>query len=311
MTRQNRDNTRQTLALFLTTAYRAIRLNPLQFFLSALALAVFAFMFSFFITTSHANKRLASKLTGTNHLTVFVPGGLEKEQTDALIVWAKSRGFVRDVEQRPFDSYFLGLCDSLGLDADAFGEIPSNVVPRVLIAALDSDKASRNQFSQFVTELRARSDVLDAHFDGDALLGLSELVRRFKGLVCALLVVCCLIAAAMLFLGSRAVVASNEDAIGIMKLAGASARTLAGPFACYAVLQWASGLVLALVLWHVLFPIGAVRAEGSIAELEGLVAPQLSVMDAVIVALTAAALSFVPLLLVHRSKLRAMDVFSR
>ncbi|MBN2207700.1 MAG: hypothetical protein JW759_00150 [Candidatus Coatesbacteria bacterium] len=311
MTRQNRDNVRQTIALFLTTAYRAIRLNPLQFSLSALALAVFSFMFSFFIATSHASERLASKLIGTDHLTVFVRGGLERKQTDALIVWAKSHGFVRDVEQRAFESYFLGLCDSLGLDAKAFGEIPSTVVPEVLVVTLDSDEASRNRLSQFVTELRARSDVLDAHFDGDALLGLSELVRRFKGLVCALLVVCCLIASAMLFLGGRTVVASNEDAIGIMKLAGASARTLAGPFACYAVLQWASGLVLALLLWHILFPIGAVRAEGSIAELEGLVAPQLSVLDALIVALTTAALSLVPILLVHRSKLRAMDVFSR
>jgi len=310
MTRQNRDNAWRALTLLLTTAIRAIRLTPIQFSLSALSLAVFAFMFSFVVATSHTDARLAGELAGANRMTVYVPGGLEQRQTDGLVAWAKSRVFVQDVEQKPFDSYFSDLCASLGLDADVFGEVPSDAVPRVLVVILDSNEVSRDRLRQFITELRARSDVLDVHFGGDALLSLSELVRRFKRLVCALLSVCCLLVVVSLFSASRSVVQANDDAIGIMKLAGASATTLAGPFVCYGALLWGTGVALAFILWHAFFPIRAIRVEGFIAQLQGLVAPQLNVLDVALVALASAALSIVPLLIAHRSKLRAMDVFS-
>jgi len=310
MTRQNKDNAWQTQALFLTIAIRAIRLAPLQFSLSALALAVLAFMFSFFIATSHTDARLAGELAGANRMTAYLPGGLEQKQTDDLVAWVQSRTFVRNVEQRPFDSYFSDLCDSLGLDADVFGEVPSDATPRVLVIALDSDEVSRDQLTTFVAELQARSDVLDVHFAGDAVLSLSELVGRFKRLVGALLSVCSLLVVARLFSASRSVVSANDDAIGVMRLAGASPTTLAGPFICFGMLQWATGVALTFILWRAFFPISAIRVEGIIAQLEGLGAPQLNVLDVVIVALTSAALSLVPLLLAHRSKLRAMDVFS-
>lgn len=310
MTRQNRDNVWPALSIILTTATRAVRLTPLQFFLSALALAVFAFVFSFFIATSHTDARLAKELAGINRMTVYVPGSLEQKQTEGLVTWAKSRDFVQQVEQRPFDAYFSGLCDSLGLHAADFGEVPSNAAPSVFVVALDSKKVSRERLSQFAAELRARADVLDVHFAGDAVLSLSELVGRFKSLVGALLLISSLLVVAKLFSASRFVVGANDDAIGIMRLAGASSTMLAGPFICFGVLQWAASMVLAFILWRASFPIRAARVEGIIAQLGSLGAPQLSVLDIVIVALTSAALSIVPLVLAHRSKLRAMDVFS-
>ena len=309
MTRQNRDNAWQTLALFLTIAYRAVRLTPVQFSLNALALTVFVFMSSFFLATSHSGARLSEKLAGTDHLTVYVSSGLEQKRIDELVGWAQSRGGVRKVEQEPSDFYFSELCDSLGLDVDALGRAPTDVAPRVLIVALDSTESSRAGIAQLLTELRARSEVLDVHFAGDTLLSLSELLRSFEKLVFSLLLVCCLLIAVRLYSAGKTVVRANEDATAIMRLAGASSTTLAGPFVCYGVMQWGMSMALTFALWNVLFPIGGIHLDGVVAELEGLLAPQLNVLDVVLTALAAAALSLAPLLLVHRSKLRTMDVF--
>ncbi len=309
MTPQNRDNTGQNLTLYLTIAYRAVRRAPMQFSLSVLALTIFAFMSSFFIAASHTAARLSEKLAGADHLTVYVPSGLEQKRIDELVGWAQSRGSVRKVEQKPSDFYFSELCDSLGLDADALGKVPPDVAPRVLIIALDPNESS-DGIARFMAELRARSEVLDVHFAGDTLLSLSELLHSFVRLVFSLLLVCCLLIAARLYSGGKSVVRANEDAIAIMRLAGAKPTTIAGPFACYGLLQWGLSMALTFVLWNVLFPIGAIRLEGVIAELEGLLAPELNLLDVVLIALTAAALSLAPLLLVHRSKLRTMDVFS-
>jgi len=310
MTRQNRDNARQTLALFLTIAYRAVRLTPIQFSLSVLALTVFAFMSSFFLATSHTGAQLSEKLAGADHLTVYVSSSVEQKRIDELVRWAQSRGGVREVEGKPSDSYFSGLCDSLGLDTEALGKVPSDVAPRVLVIALDPDGSTHVRLARLATELRARPEVLDVHFAGDTLVGLSELLHSFERLVFSLLLVCCLLIVARLYSGGKSVIRANGDAMAIMRLAGARPTTIAGPFACYGLLQWGISLALAFVLWNVLFPMETTCLEGVIAELEGLLAPQLNLLDVALIALATAALSLAPLLLVHRSKLRTMDAFS-
>ncbi|HUT04065.1 MAG TPA: hypothetical protein VM163_09265 [bacterium] len=309
MTRQSRDRVRQPLAFFLSSAYRAIRLAWLQFALSAVALAVFAFTLTYLFAISNADAHLAEKIAAADRLTVYAPGSLEPARVEALISWAKSQNVVKRVKQRPFNSYFSDLCSSLGLDADTLGQPPPGVAPQVLDVHIAPETASRDSLGQFTSDLRSRPDVLAVYFPRDPLLGLSELLGRFKRLVLALFCACCLLVVVRFVTGGRALIEANKDAVGIMKLAGAGLKTVAGPFVCYGVLQWVIGMVLAFAAWRLIFPIKLAYSGGITAELTGLFAPQLAAIDVILIGLAAAAISLLPLLIIVRSRFRDFDPF--
>nr|HDM59988.1 hypothetical protein [Bacillota bacterium] len=309
MPSQNRDKVWQPLALFLLLARRAIRLNWLQFAVSTVALAGFAFVVAYFFAVLNADAELAEKIAAADHLTIYVPGSLESVRLKTLISWVKSQNVVQRVRLRPFNSYFSGLCNSLGLDADTFGRPPAGLAPQVLDVHIAPENASRDALGQFTNSLRSRPDVLAVYFPRDPLLGLSELLGRFKRLVLALFCACCLLVAVRFFMGAEVIVEANRDALGVMKLAGANLKTFAGPFVCYGALQWVIGVVLAFAVWRLIFPIGLSYSSGITAELAGLFAPLLGTLDIILTGLAAAVMSVLPLLLVVRSRFQNFDPF--
>lgn len=310
MTSQPSEVTWQNRFLLFAAAFQTIRVNIAHFVLGALALASFAFVLLLYVATHQTQLRLVEDLLKCDHLTICISSDASEAELADLRSWCQSHDFVSAAEFKPYASYLSEIFESLDLNPAALGSVPSDSVPSILDIRLKPHKASRAQMSRFMRDLRARANVLEFYFKGDAPLALSEVAVKVEGFLLAIVILALLLTATTLFCGDIALLRAMRDEIGVMKAAGASLKTVSRLFAAYTAIQWAIALGLGYILCVTLFPIEAGRLHGILVDLESLFAPQLGVFSVVFVALLAAVVCLAPLLIAVRYRLSRLNVFS-
>ncbi|MBN1593309.1 MAG: hypothetical protein JW941_08715 [Candidatus Coatesbacteria bacterium] len=310
MNHRNRDDLWYKFALSQSIAFRAIRLTPVHFVLSAFALMVFTFMSSFLLATLNAREALLRQLTSSDHLTIYTSSEASQPKLEGLTTWVKSQPGVKRIEQKALNTYFAMISDSLRLERDSLGELPLSISPRVFSVYIESDKMSDAELSRLSSDLKARPEVLDVYFAGGTFIVLSELLRSFGRLVFFLLLICSVLALTRLYYGGRAALETSADAFSITWLVGARKMTQIMPFISYGILQWLAGIFLTFAVWGLVFPIEASHIRGVISELRGIFAPRISILDGVLIAISSAILSIGPVFISSLRKTSKADAFA-
>lgn len=261
----------RALAYFFAEAAASLWRGRRAAILSILTIAGGLFVLGFFLALNTNLQRVVGRWTASAELSVYLKDDATQSQlksVDELI--AKSGMAVRheyvskDQAAARFKQDFPDL-------AAAANQLESSPFPASFEVRLKPDvQEAGNAVDNLAASLSALNGVADVRYDRRWLTRLTGVVRMFRALGLAIVVLLAIASAVTVANVVRLATYARQDEIEIMELVGAPLAYVRGPFVVEGVLQGGVGAIVALLLLWAVFAAASARYGGLISETIGL-----------------------------------------
>jgi len=261
----------RALAYFFAEAAASLWRGRRAAILSILTIAGGLFVLGFFLALNTNLQRVVGRWTASAELSVYLKDDATQSQlksVDELI--AKSGMAVRheyvskDQAAARFKQDFPDL-------AAAANQLESSPFPASFEVRLKPDvQEAGNAVDNLAVSLSALNGVADVRYDRRWLTRLTGVVRMFRALGLAIVVLLAIASAVTVANVVRLATYARQDEIEIMELVGAPLAYVRGPFVVEGVLQGGVGAIVALLLLWAVFAAASARYGGLISETIGL-----------------------------------------
>jgi cell division transport system permease protein len=251
--RQEPETPRNTLSYFVREAVRRLWTSKRTSFVAVAMIALSLLILGTALLVTENLGRAITQWQGKSRLTVFLQSDVTPEQIRAVDAWLAShpgfegRHFVTKEESLArFRSYFRNL-------SNAVTQLDENPFPPSFEADIPPRIAQSPAFAGALTELRRLPGVDDLEFDWQWIARLRRLIEivNLGGAVAG--GVLALAAAFTIANVIRLTMLRYREEIEIMRLVGATERTIRAPFLIEGVLQGMLGGVIAVGLLFATF----------------------------------------------------------